>query len=122
MSLYDGQELFAGGPHRFHVHGLAQRHVTHEQPGADGVRVTVMGRTGRSIDQTGTLLADTVEQLQRQIDAIEAAMDGQPAELVDDLSRVWPNVLMLAFKPQPTRRVGLRLAVDYIINYLQVQP
>ena len=122
MSRFNGQELFQSGPHRFHVHGLSQRHVTHEQPGADGVRVTVMGRTGRSIDQTGTLLADNIEQLQQQIDTIEAAMDGQPAELIDDMSRVWSNTLMLAFKPQPIRRVGLRLAVDYIINYLQVQP
>lgn len=122
MSRYHEQELFRSGPHRFHVHGLSQRHATHEQPGADGVRVTVMGRTGRSIDQSGTLLADTAQQLQQQIDAIEAAMDGQPVELIDDFSRVWPGVVMLGFKPQPIRRVGLRLAVDYIIHYLQVQP
>jgi len=95
---------------------------SHTQPGADGVRLTTSGRTGRRIDQTGTLLADTAEQMQQQLDAIEAAMDGQPAELIDDLYRVFSGVVMLAFDPQPIRRVGLRLAVDYLIEYQQVQP
>lgn len=122
MSRYNEQELFASGPHTFVVHGLSQRHQSHEQPGADGVRITVAGRSGRGIDQAGTLLADTIDAMQSQLDAIEAAMTGEPAELIDDLGRVWSNVMMLELKPGAIRRVGLRLAADYVIHYMQVQP
>ncbi|MBI1370306.1 MAG: hypothetical protein GC162_16855 [Planctomycetes bacterium] len=122
MSSYKSQSLFDSGPHRFHVHGLAQRHVDHELPGADGVRVTVMGRTGRSIDQTGTLLADGIAPMQVQLRAIEAAMNDEPGDLVDDTDRTWANVLMLSCEPGPIRRVGVRLAIDYTIHYMQVQP
>jgi hypothetical protein len=122
MSLFNGLDLFGSGPHAFVVHGLAQRHQTHEQPGADGVRLSVMGKTGRSIEQTGTLLADAVDAMQVQLDAIDGAMTGQPAELIDHLGRSWPNVLMIEFKPAAVRRVGVRLAVDYRVSYSQVQP
>ena len=122
MSRYANQSLFDTGPHAFHVHGLSQRHVTHEQPGTDGVRLTAMGRTGRTIEQTGSLLADDLAGMQQQLDAIEAAMTGDAGELIDDLDRTWADVVMLEFKPEPIRRVGVRLAVDYRVKYSQVTP
>lgn len=120
MSSYGGKDLFGSGPHTFTVHGLSQRHAEHEQPGVDGVQITAMGRTGRSIDQSGTLLADDIASLQSQLDAIEAAMTGEAGELVDHFGRSWPDVLMLEFKPAGVRRVGVRLAADYTVRYSQV--
>lgn len=122
MSSYKDTELFASGPHRFVVGGLAQRTVERSLPGADGIRLSAMGRTGRTITQTGTLVADHVAGLDAQIAAIEAALDGEPGELVDDLSRRWSDVVMLEFAPEGVTRVGARLAIDYTIRYSQVRP
>jgi len=121
MSSFNGQDLFGSGPHRFHVRGVAMRHEQHAMPGADGVRVTALGRTGRTIDQAGTLLADDIGAMQSQLDAIEAAIDGQPADLVDADARTWTNVVMLEFQPEAIRRVGVRFAADYVIRYVQVE-
>ncbi|MBI1373911.1 MAG: hypothetical protein GC159_14405 [Phycisphaera sp.] len=120
MSSFNGQDLFGSGPHRFVVHGVSMRHATHESPGTDGVRLTAMGHTARRVDQYGTLTADDVATMQQRLDAIEAAIDGEPAELVDDLARVWSNIVMLEFHPKAIRRVGVRLAADYVIHYVQV--
>lgn len=122
MSSYGGQDLFGSGPHRFEVGGISQRHEKHGQPGADGEALTVMGKTGRSIEQHGTLLADSVASLQSQVEAVEAAMDGRGAELVDDLGRRWSEVVMLSFDTGAVRRVGPRLALDYTVRYWQVYP
>ncbi len=121
MSSFNNQNLFSSGPHAFHVHGLSQRHASDESPGSDGVGLTALGRTGRTIEQSGTLTADTVADLQKQLDAIEAAMDGRAATLVDHLDRPWENVVMIEFHPGPVRRVGLKLVVEYTIRYVQVQ-
>jgi len=74
MSSFNGQNLFASGPHRFVVHGLTLRHATHESPGADGARVTALGRSARRIDQHGTLTADDIAAMQQRLDAIEYLM------------------------------------------------
>ena len=119
MSSFGGENLFGSGPHRVVVGGVSQRHEVHETPGADGVRITALGRTGRTIEQSGTLVADDAAALREQTGAIEAAMDGRAAELVDEMGRAWPNAVMLAFRPGPVRRVGPRVAVDYTVRYAQ---
>jgi hypothetical protein len=120
MSSYANLDLFGSGPHTFHVHGLTQRHVEHTQPGVDGSMITTLGTSARSIDQTGTLVADDLAGLQSQIDAIEAAMNGQGSEVVDHLGRSWARMVLLVFEPGEIRRVGPRLAVDYTLRYAQV--
>lgn len=122
MSSYKGNTLFASGPHRFTIGGIAQRTAERSLPGADGVRLSAMGKTGRTITQRGTLIADDIDALDAQSMAIEASLDGEPGELIDDLSRRWADVVMLEFAPERTRRVGARLAVDYTIRYSQVRP
>lgn len=122
MSSYKGNNLFASGPHRFEIGGVAQRTVERALPGADGVRLSAMGRTGRSITQMGTLIADDIAGLDALTAAIESSLDGESGELIDDLSRRWTDVVMLAFEPEHTRRIGVRLAVDYTIRYSQVRP
>ena len=121
MSSFDQQNLFASGPHRIHVGGLSLRHVLQLTPDQRGVRLSSGGRSGRAITQVGDLIADDLTQLTALTDAIEAKLDGQAAELVDDLGRRWPATVMLSFEPGPVRRLGPRWAVSYRINYLQVE-
>lgn len=122
MSRYKNQNLFSSGPHRFHFHAAGQRTAEHSLPGADGVSITVLGKAARTIEQSGTLIADDPAALMRLIAAIEAAMDGSAGLLIDDRDRSWPGVVMTDFKPGPEYRVGPRLAVDYTARYLQLQP
>jgi hypothetical protein len=122
MSSFKGLDLFGSGPHAFRVHGVGLREATEALPGADGVRVTALGVGPRRIDQAGRLFADRVDELQAQLDRIEAAMDGEAGELVDDLGRRFDHVLMLAFDPGPVRRAAARLSASYQVRYLQVQP
>ena len=119
MSSYKAMNLFASGPHRFVVHGRSQRHVVHEAPDADGAAITTLGLAGRRIDQFGSLAADDLAGLQAQLDAIEAAMDGEAGDLVDDLGRTHGNVLLLQFAPGEIGRLGPRLVVDYTARYAQ---
>ena len=119
MSTYKSQNLFASGPHTFHVRGRSLRYETIEQPGADGAEVVPLGRTALRIEQTGTLAADRIDDLQARLDAIEAAMDGAAGELVDDRRRAWPRMVLIHFDPAPIRRLGLRLLVDYSAAYVQ---
>lgn len=118
MASFKGMNLFGSGPSRFVVHGVSERHAVHERAGADGESVTALGRSTRRIEQIGALTADTVGQLQGQLDAIEAMMDGQVGELVDAHGRTHSDVMMIRFAPGEIRRFGPRLTVDYTLDYL----
>jgi hypothetical protein len=120
MTRYKNQPLFVSGPSQLHAHGIEQRHVARDTPGEDGAALITLGQTARRIDQTGTLLADTIADLEAQRSAIEAAMDGEPGELIDDLDRRFVDMVLLRFMPGPIRRIGPRLAVDYTASYSQV--
>jgi hypothetical protein len=63
-----------------------------------------------------------VTGLQQQLDAIEAAMDGKGWDLVDDLGRTWPRMVMMEFRPSTVRRTGTRYTVYYALYYTQTQP
>lgn len=122
MSLFDGENLFGSGPHRFHIGGLSLRHVLHETAGGRGVRLSALGQHGRSITQAGKLIADSPDGLQILIDAVEAKLDGLSHVLVDDQGRSWPNTVMLSYDPGAVARAGARIQVSYGIQYLQLTP
>lgn len=121
MSRYRDQDLFGSGPHRFVVHGRAMRLVEHDLAGADGVKAAALGRTARRIDQTGTLVADDLAGLQSLMDAMESVIDGATGTLLTDTGQSLANVMMVEFEPGSIYRIGPRLAVDYQIQYTQVQ-
>ena len=121
MTTYKSQDLFSSGPHAFRVHGLWQRHQLVEQPSVDGAKVVALGRTARSIDQFGALCGDNAPQLQAVLDAIESSMDGTPGELIDDLARTWPRMVLVEFNLARIRKAGVRLAVNYTARYVQTQ-
>ncbi len=120
MSSYKGQNLFGSGVSRIRMGGLKERHEVHEQAGADGLRVTTLGKGGKELVQEGTLVADVVDDLMGLVEAIEGAMDGNTGVLVDDMGRRFEDVLMIEFEPGNVRKVGIRIAVDYEVRYLQV--
>jgi hypothetical protein len=122
MSAFADQDLFRSGPHRFHVGGLALRHALQQSPAGEGVQLCAQGHAGRAITQTGDLVADDPVALQTLVSAIEALLDGQAHDLVDDLGRLWPDTVMLAFEPDAPRRLGPRWAVAYRIQYVQLTP
>lgn len=119
MSLFDGNDLFSSGPHRFQIGGLSLRHVLHGTPQSQGVHITATGRHGRSIHQTGTLVADSPTQMTAQRTAIESKLDGRAVTLVDGQDRAWPNTVMLSFEPEQLTRAGNRYKLDYQVHYLQ---
>lgn len=122
MPSFKAQSLFATGPARFHIHGLALRPTFVDTAGMDGTKITSLGRTARKIDQFGSLTADDVAGLQQQLDAIEGAMDGKGWDLIDDLGRTWPRMVMMEFRPSTVRRTGTRYTVYYALYYTQTQP
>lgn len=120
MSLFDGQDLFGSGPHRFQIGGLSLRHVLQEVPGGQGVQLSGLGRHGRSILQSGHLVADDSKRMCELTAAIESKLDGLAHELVDDQGRSWPNTVMIRFDPGPEERVGMRWHRAYRVEYLQI--
>ena len=118
MSTFNGQNLFASGPHTFQVGGLSLRHVLQETPGGRGMRLSAQGQHGRSITQMGQLLADNPVAMQTQMQTIETLLDGQPYTLVDDTNRSWSHTVMLAFEPKVMRRLGSPL-VDGLPSHVR---
>lgn len=122
MSRFGDHDLFSSGPHLFFVAGMSLRRSLAQAPGSQGAELSPQGVEPRTITQHGHLLADTPEQLQAQIRAIEVMLDGLPRMLIDDVSRRWEQVVMTDIEPQEMRRVGTRWCVPYRIKYLQVTP
>jgi hypothetical protein len=122
MSRFHDQDLFGSGPHRFQIGGLTLRHVLQPTPGSRGVRLSHQGLDGRAITQTGELLADDPDALHQLVVAIEAQLDGEPRQLIDEFGRAWSNVVMLTFEPSVAARVGVRWRLPYRIQYLQLTP
>ena len=121
MSSYGDENLFGTGPHTFDVGPASLRHSLDEASGWDGAAVQSGGQQARRITQRGTLLGDTVEAIEAQRDAIQAVMDGQPRELIDDLGRRWDAVVLVDFQPEALAPVGTRWRLDYAAEYVQVR-
>lgn len=122
MSSFSGHDLFSSGPHEFAAGALSLRHVLHESPGALGVQLSNHGRHGRGITQTGELLGDDAAQVQSQINAIEALLDGQAHELADEHGQSWPDTVMLSIEVIKQQRIAARWRATYRIQYLQLTP
>lgn len=116
----DGEALFGDGPAEVVAGGLSLRRAEHEAPGGDGVRVIGQGRGGRTIVQQGELVADTAQELQGMVSAIEVKLDGQPHVLTDERGTTWADVVMLTFEPKAIRRAGTRVVASYRVEYVQV--
>ena len=122
MSSYKSQNLFSSGPHTFRDHGFVLRHALLEAVGIDGARVVPEGKTARTITQAGALYADNPDQLHERIGAVEQAMDGLGGELIDNLERALPRMVMTEMRWSRVRRAGALYSVGYTLLYVQTLP
>ena len=122
MASFDNELLFNSGPTEFRIGKAELRYTIQYPPGSTGILINSQGQEARQIGQTGTLVADTIEQLKQQIDAIEAKVDGLLYELVDTVGRVWTSTAMLSFDHEQFIRTGVRWKTDYHVEYLQALP
>ena len=116
---FAGEALFGDGPARVVAGGRRLRHAVQEGVGGEGERVVGQGVSGRELEQCGTLVADSVDELTTAMQGIEARLDGRVGELRDGQGRVWPGVVMTAFEPGEVMRLGVRWKVDYVVRYFQ---
>lgn len=121
MITYDSTNLFDSGPASVHLGGIASNQVVHDTLHSRGVCIVHHGTTGRSIKQSGQLMADTPLELQLIIQSIENMIDGRAARLTDEHDCSFDEVLMIAFDPQPMEPLGPRWRCRYRIEYLQVK-
>jgi phage protein U len=122
MIAYGGIQLFASGPAELRPLSV-QRHVDRRRlAGLDGELVLDMGRGSRSIVQTGRLQADTMAELQMQIDAIELLADGQARSLVAPSGRTYGECVLEEFELTRSPRLGRGAWCEYRILYRELTP
>ncbi len=122
MVTFDNELLFGLGVASFKIGPVKLRHTVQHPPGSRGVRLDGQGTEARRINQAGVLVANTTVELQAQIDAIENRIDGIAHTLVDNVGRVWNDVVLLELDRDPFERVGARWKTAYRTKYLQVIP
>ncbi len=120
MSSYDGENLFASGPHAFVLGPWRRQSHRRGFAGIDGEVVLDMGLRSRRITQTGRLRADSSGQMQSILDAINALCDGAGHVLVDNYGQSHPRVIMERFGPTGPVRHSRGFYCDYEIEYLQL--
>lgn len=121
MITYNGLDLFSSGTSEVQPGPLESREAVMDMPGAVGASVITQGVSARTLNQHGTLAADTEAQLATLVDAIEAQVGRCVATLSDTQGNDWPGVFMQRFEPGEVYRLGPRYARQYTIRYLQTQ-
>lgn len=118
--LFDGKDLFGPGEHVIIPQAWQRRRIDYAAAGLDGVVSLDLGRRSRTLRQTGRLSADSVNELQKMIAAIEARSDGGAYELFDRYGTSYNHVRLDGFQQKgPIRRANL-VCCDYEIIYTQL--
>lgn len=114
----DGHDLFDRQP-EIEVGSFRRDSVERAVAGLDGVLSIDIGGRGRKIKQTGVLGAKSRSQMDGEIAAISAYMDGGAHTLaVGD--EQFDNLRMDAFKTGEPAGGGAGVVVDYEIVYTQL--
>ena len=121
MVNFNEQSLFSSGPHRLIVGGLTRRLVDQPAPGDIGSNPIDHGLLARNFTLVGSLLADDINAMRKQLDAIEALVDGR-AHTLTDREQTWERVVLTAFEPGGYQRTGPRVRVNYTARFQQVMP
>jgi hypothetical protein len=119
MSSLDGVDLFGSGPHGFATLAWERSQVRRGFAGVDGEMVVDMGLRSRRIVQTGRLCAPTAEALDAIVNEIELWQDGRLHQLIDNLGRTYPRVMMEGFALDGPPKCGRGFWCEYTVNYLQ---
>lgn len=120
LTSFDGQELFASGPHSFQPGSWQRGLIRRSFAGVDDELLLDLGRRSRTMRQRGRLHGTTLADLQAQIDAIEAACDAQTHDLTDNLGRLHERVVMEGFELLCPIQAGCGFCCDYQIEYRQL--
>lgn len=119
MSSFDGLALFDSGAHEFDVPETSMRFSTYEAPGSETHRVCVLGTNGKRILQNGRLISPDRQNLENQIQAIRAVIDGRQADLIDNAGLVHTSMLMVRFTPKGSIESGRDFSLAYQIEYVE---
>ena len=122
MITFNGLDLFSSGPGLVDPGPVQSRDAVAEAPGGVGAAVIGQGLAPRTIDQHGTLIADSQPALQGLIDAIARHVGSQAATLVDQHGHAFACCVMQRMKTGTIDRLGPRFACAYTLRYLQACP
>ncbi len=120
MSMLDGQDLFASGPHATTVDGPVRQLQRRSVPGLDGERVLDAGRRSRTLRQSGRLQASDAATLRTRMDAVEAFLDGRTHTLTDEHGAAYPRVLVEQVEWTTPVQLGRGAWCEYRITYRQL--
>jgi hypothetical protein len=95
MSSFDGKDIFGSGPHTIVFEEIQVDSWKKAFPGVHGTLHFTGGWRGRTGTISGRLEAESPEEIDELVDAIEAYMvDGTAAELVDHFDRKFQNIVL----------------------------
>lgn len=118
---FDGQALFGLGKHVVKVSSRKREQVERGFGGLDGMVSIDLGERGRSIQQVGTLISQSVAELGVVKDRIEAYIDGMAYVLIDQDGRSLGQVRMDTFEAKDVVVLASQVRCGYDIQYTQLR-
>jgi len=115
----DGQNLFDGRELKIEPMSASRASIERATAGLNGVLSIDLGSRSRIIKQNGSLRAKSRTQMNEEINAISAYMDGDTHTLISSDGRQFDNLRVDAFKVSKERTSG-GVVVDYEIVYMQL--
>ena len=116
----DGNAVFGNGDHTIKPTSWGRESVQRGFAGLNGVLSIDMGQRERTLEQRGTLSADSLLSLRALQEDITTYIDGQSHELVDQEGLSYSNVLMDSFVLLGQLSLANRVSCEYKIIYTQL--
>ena len=117
---FDGQRIFGDGQQAVRAESWRRAQAERGFAGLDGVVSIDLGRRQRVLRRRGYLSAGSVAALQQRIEAINAYVDGQVHELVDQEGRSYAKVRMDSFAPTEAVTKQSQVRCRYEVVYTQL--
>ena len=116
----DGNAVFGNGDHMVTQSSWHRESVQRSFAGLNGVLSIDLGRRERTLEQRGTLSADSIKSLRALRDNIATYVDGQSHDLVDQEGCSYSNVRMDSFALLGRISVANRVSCEYKVIYTQL--
>lgn len=116
----DGNAVFGNGDHTVKPSSWRRESVQRGFAGLNGVLSIDLGQRDRTLEQCGTLSADSLRSLRALRENIATYNDGQTHDLVDQEGCSYSNVLMDSFVLLGRMSVANRVSCEYKIIYTQL--
>lgn len=115
----DGNRLFDEGA-TIEVESVRRELIERAAAGLDGVVSIDLGERGRKIKQKGEIRARSKAEMQRQITAISAFIDGDTHTLTDSEGHMFEDLRVDSVSIEKERVSGSGVVADYEIIYRQL--